>query len=202
MSLEDEGEMIGERSESVPTVDPGYRCNGKRINRDDDGTVRFIGYCSQRAGHGTDHLGEGRCKFHGGNAGAPSGNRNGATHGLRSDPESYYESLEPERQAEIERTTEAILERLRAKYDDRDRIDRELAHRVAIKLDIVEQASVYIQEEGLIQVIETAHSSKETRNTLLAQLRRYDKSIIDDLSKLGVFDDQTEKVDQWREFIE
>jgi hypothetical protein len=189
MSLDRESDLIGELSDDVPTIDPREDCNGKKVEKTENGEVLFNGYCNNRAGFSTDHVGEGRCKYHGGcSTGAPKGNRNGATHGLRSDPESYYESLEPERQAEINRTTEAILARLRAKYDDRDKIDRELAHRVAIKFDIVEQASVYIQEKGLTQVIETAHSSKETRNTLLAQLRRYDKSIIDDLEKLGVFD--------------
>ena len=200
MSLEREDDLIGERSESVPTVDPGYRCNGKRIDRDDDGVVRFVGYCSQRAGHGTDHVGEGRCKFHGGNAGAPKGNRNGETHGLRSDPETYYESLSPEQRKKIERTTEAIVSRLRRKYDREDRIDHELAHRVAIKLDIVEQASVYIEEKGLTEVIKSAHSARERKNTLLDQLRRYDKSIIDDLEKLGVFDDDPGGgVEKWKQ---
>ncbi|WP_394739618.1 hypothetical protein [Natronococcus roseus] len=193
MSLEREDELIGEPSEDVPKIEPGEDCNGKKIDRTDEGDVLFNGYCNNPAGFSTDHVGEGRCKFHGGySSGPPEGSRNAATHGLSSDPETYFESQSPERQAEIERTTEAILERLRAKYDHEDKIDHELAHRVAIKLDIAEQASVYIQETGLIQVIETAHSSKETRNTLLAQLRRYDKSIIDDLEKLGVFDHQTE----------
>ncbi|ELY61267.1 hypothetical protein C492_09535 [Natronococcus jeotgali DSM 18795] len=74
---------------------------------------------------------------------------------------------------------------------------------MAVKLDIAEGASAYIEEKGLIQVIETAHQSRETRNTLLAQIRRYDKSIIDDLEKLGVFEDtdESDEVDQWRGFI-
>lgn len=37
--------------------------------------------CQQRAGWGTDHVGEGRCKLHGGNAGAPKGSQNAKTHG-------------------------------------------------------------------------------------------------------------------------
>jgi hypothetical protein len=34
--------------------------------------------CQRRAGWGTDHVGEGRCKQHGGNAGAPEGENNGS----------------------------------------------------------------------------------------------------------------------------
>lgn len=33
--------------------------------------------CARPAGWGTDHVGEGRCKQHGGNAGAPEGQANG-----------------------------------------------------------------------------------------------------------------------------
>jgi len=42
--------------------------------------------CSLPAGWGTDHVGEGRCRIHGGSAGAPTGRDNGAfEHGLFSD---------------------------------------------------------------------------------------------------------------------
>jgi|APHM01.1.fsa_nt_gi hypothetical protein len=41
--------------------------------------------CQQKAGWGTDHVGEGRCKFHGGASdGAPEGNDNALTHGGHS----------------------------------------------------------------------------------------------------------------------
>lgn len=39
--------------------------------------------CKQRAGWGTDHVGEGRCKLHGGKStGAPKQNKNAEKHGL------------------------------------------------------------------------------------------------------------------------
>lgn len=41
--------------------------------------------CRKGAGWGTDHPGAGRCKLHGGNAGAPPGEENGRfVHGLRA----------------------------------------------------------------------------------------------------------------------
>lgn len=43
---------------SLPTKQPGKYCNGIKS----DGT----GYCQNQAGKGTDHVGQGRCKFHGG----------------------------------------------------------------------------------------------------------------------------------------
>ena len=73
------------------------------------------GYCGQTAGMGTDHLGEGYCKHHGGNAGAPEGNdnavgnsgggapeenTNAATHGLYVETNATYQQIlsEDERQ--------------------------------------------------------------------------------------------------------
>ncbi len=41
--------------------------------------------CQQKAGWGTDHVGTGRCKLHGGKStGAPAGNQNAFKHGMRS----------------------------------------------------------------------------------------------------------------------
>lgn len=41
--------------------------------------------CKKKAGWGTDHLGSGRCKFHGGaSTGAPKGNQNARKHGIYS----------------------------------------------------------------------------------------------------------------------
>ena len=38
--------------------------------------------CQQKAGWGTDHVGTGRCKLHGGaSTGAPKGNKNALKHG-------------------------------------------------------------------------------------------------------------------------
>ena len=41
--------------------------------------------CQQKAGWGTEHVGSGKCKLHGGKTtGAPIGNRNAFKHGMRS----------------------------------------------------------------------------------------------------------------------
>ena len=57
----------------VPTVyegklEPNWYCRGWNGKREH--------YCRRRAGHGTEHLGIGRCRYHGGNSITP--------HGLRS----------------------------------------------------------------------------------------------------------------------
>ncbi|MFC6825686.1 hypothetical protein [Halopelagius fulvigenes] len=66
------------------------------------------GYCGQRAGMGTDHLGEGYCKYHGGaapggareGAGAPEENTNSVSHGAYADQSNLYSEkfTDPQRQ--------------------------------------------------------------------------------------------------------
>ncbi len=59
----------------------------------------FAGYCGSAAGKETDHLGEGRCKFHGGNNSGDNGqggsedNTNAVTHGAYADENSYYQNV-------------------------------------------------------------------------------------------------------------
>lgn len=62
----DEADLHGRPLDDVPERDPGEYCNARKS---DSGT--FEGYCDARAGAGTDHLGDGRCKWHGG--GTPRG---------------------------------------------------------------------------------------------------------------------------------
>jgi hypothetical protein len=51
--------------------------------------------CALRAGWGTDHVGEGRCKLHGGagrdRRGAPEDNGNAETHGLTADRDKWFD---------------------------------------------------------------------------------------------------------------
>ena len=47
--------------------------------------TRAGGKCQLQAGHGTDHIGTGRCRLHGGaSKGAPKGNKNALKHGIYS----------------------------------------------------------------------------------------------------------------------
>ena len=74
-----EEELIGMPIEEVPQRDPGDDCNARKS---DDGT--FEGYCGQRAGHRTEHQGDGRCWLHGGKS--PRGEDSPSfKHGLFSD---------------------------------------------------------------------------------------------------------------------
>lgn len=109
----DVDELLGEPLSEVPKKDPDdENCNGKRKEKQDDEYV-FAGYCASWPGRGTDHVGEGRCKNHGGNngdnappapegndyakdndGGAPENNQNSMKTGLHSDPVGLFKWLE------------------------------------------------------------------------------------------------------------
>jgi len=198
MSLEEEDEFLGEESHRVPTVDPGEYCNGKKTKRDDDGTTIFAGYCNAKAGKGTDHLGQGRCKHHGGcSTGAPEGNQNAQTHALNADPFNYYQSLPYEQKEYVRAIAATIEDRIRTNTGTVDYLDRIIARRIAIELHIVSKASDYVMNvSGLTETIVTGHGSHEKKATLLGEVRKRDKAIFKMLKKLGVLDDfKSQKAD-------
>ncbi|WP_436933680.1 hypothetical protein [Halovenus marina] len=93
----DEQELLGEPISEVPKQDPtDDHCMGRRSK-----SGEFVGYCRSTPGRGTDHVGEGRCKHHGGcaeggareDSGAPEDNTNAVTHGAYADENSYYQNI-------------------------------------------------------------------------------------------------------------
>lgn len=105
---EREEELIGLPMDEVPKIDWGEECNARRQDRD---TREFIGYCGNGAGKGTEHPGEGRCKFHGG--GSPRGPEHPHfEHGLFSD----YLGEEDQAAVEALRETDNV-EKLQAIVD-------------------------------------------------------------------------------------
>jgi len=114
--------------------------------------------CARPAGWGTDHPGEGACKLHGGNAGAPEGNQNRTTHGLNADPKKYFEGLPPAQQEYIREVAGTIEDRLCANGRSLDMLDRAMALRIAIEFHIVGKATDYVENSsGLTQTVNTEH---------------------------------------------
>lgn len=163
--------------------------------------------CGLPAGWGTDHPGEGACKLHGGNAGAPEGNNNAETHALNADPYNYYESLGPEQREFIHRTASTIEDRIRKNTGKVDLLDEKLAKRIAIEFHIVSKATDYlINVSGLTQVTSGEKGSREHKAALLGEIRKRDRAIVQMLRDLGVLNDpeskKAEYLDEWRSWVE
>jgi hypothetical protein len=142
--------------------------------------------CKRPAGWGTDHVGEGRCKLHGGNAGAPEGNQNAAKHALNSDPHHYFKSLSSEERAYIEKIASVIEDRIRENTGKLGPMDRTMARMIAIKIHIAWKASDHIaNESGLMQ--ETGDRTEPA--PLFKEFRRYNDSIFRNLQKIDALID-------------
>lgn len=151
-------------------------------------------------------MGNGRCKLHGGCAGAPKNNQNASTHGLTADPHHYHQSLPPEEREFVERLSQIILDRVERLNGDLDHMDHVLARQVAIQFHIASKATAYVQEEsGLMQEVPSGASSRKEGVPLLKEIRKYDQSIFQNLDKLGVFDQPPQNdvtiTELWREFV-
>lgn len=216
MTVGDEDDWIGEEIHVVPKLDPDDDCNGKKkmkeggeVVRNDDNHVLFGGYCNNPAGKATDHTGEGRCTFHGGDTetpGAPTHNQNAAKQSLTADPHHYHENLPSDEQQWIEDTTTAMLERIRRIHGrDPDFLDQALAKSIAINFHILSKARDYSKDE-LVQVIIKDGDSIEEKGALVEEVRRFQNSIIDNIKKLGLLEDpETQKANalgEWREFVD
>lgn len=82
-----EQELVGHPLDEVPQRDPDEDCNARR---DDDG--RFLGYCNRTSGWGTESD-QGRCRTHGGDGGAPEGNKNAEGNDGGAAPEGNENAL-------------------------------------------------------------------------------------------------------------
>lgn len=74
--------------------------------------TRNGGKCQHKAGHGTDHVGTGKCRLHGGaSKGAPKGNKNAQKHGIYSSILSVQE-LDAAKQMQGSVETELAIARI------------------------------------------------------------------------------------------
>lgn len=90
------------------------RVNGTGVPKVDPGPHAGEGYCRKVAGYGTDHVGEGRCKLHGGNAGRPP--ETGLYSERRSELRQKLLDGGEEDEAEVMRTELAVLRTLLSEH--------------------------------------------------------------------------------------
>jgi len=117
---------VGRPLDEVPEISPGQHCNSRRWDRcEEEDEVVFAGYCQNRAGKGTNHVGEGRCKFHGGaadNTGESNGNY---SHGAYTDKWADDPSRDPHE----------IVDELASKHSESpDEIARHIAAQLLLQM--------------------------------------------------------------------
>lgn len=180
------------------------KCNAK---------AKSGGLCALPAGYDTDHLGEGRCKFHGGaGSGAPKGNTNAMKHGLYAQRSNYYSAMPAEEKAWIDALVESMLED--APFSKENFQKFQMLREIGIDMHKKRQANDYTEEEGLIQenIVrdEEGNPMMDSNGDLLTDTDenpinltydRLDRSALKKMKDLGLLDDPESKKAQAGESI-
>ena len=142
--------------------------------------TRSGGKCQLKAGWGTDHVGEGKCKLHGGaSKGPPKGNKNARKHGV-------YESVIRDQLKDEEKET---FDKVSADDDLKQEL-KILRFKLLRLLEPVEQQQ--IMSNGQIETIEI---DEVTKSKAIAKLVDNIRKLVKDNKEING-GDEAEKVDE------
>jgi hypothetical protein len=199
---DNEEELIGEPLDNVDKIDPDYHCNARKWEWEDEDEQKnqlFAGYCNNRAGYKTDHVGAGRCTFHGGSTGAPKNNVNAAKHNLYTERSNYYENLAAVEQAWIDELVRSMLNDAPFGADNFQKF--QMLREIAIDMHKKRQANDYTAEEGLIQenIVRDDEGdpvmrdgdlvTEDEENPINIAYDRLDRTMTRKMKELGLLDD-------------
>lgn len=179
----------------MPNKEPLDHCCGakvrpRQIPADWD---QDVGYCANKAGFRTDHVGDGRCYLHGGLS-ESEGNNNAEKHGMYADRQNYYENRNTKEQAWIDSIVESILDD--APFGPEAKYKLEMVRNTAIDMHKLQNANDYIDEKGVVHKDKTVGYTDDGKpikmdeeNVLNIAYDRLDRNVTRKLEKLGVMDD-------------
>jgi hypothetical protein len=156
------------------------------------------GYCANRAGFRTDHVGEGRCYLHGGRN---RGSNHAEKHGMHADRQNYYDNRSADEQQWIDSIVESILDD--APFGPDSTYKLEMVRQVAIDMHKMKNANDYIDEKGVVHRDKTVGYTDDGKpikmdeeNVVNVAYDRLDRATTRKLEKLGVMDDpESQKAD-------
>lgn len=161
------------------------------------------GYCALTAGYDTDHLGEGKCKYHGGRGGAPNGNTNGEKHGIYTQRSTYYQNLSGEEKAWVDALVESMLGDAPFTKDNFQKF--QMLREIGIDMHKKRQGNDYTAEEGLVQenvvrddegdpIMRDGELVTETEeNPVNLAYDRLDRTMTSKMKKLGLLSSPEDK---------
>jgi hypothetical protein len=158
------------------------------------------GYCANRAGFRTDHVGDGRCYLHGGIS-ENHGTNYAEKHGLYADRQNYYKNRTDAEQQWIDGVVESILDEAPFGADSFYKL--QMVRNVAIDMHKLKNANDYIDEKGVVHKDKTVGYTDDGQpimmdeeNVLNIAYDRLDRATTRKLEKLGVMDDpESQKAD-------
>lgn len=176
---------------------------GARVSERSDGS----GYCELPKGYDTDHLGEGRCKYHGGRGGSfEAGNNAAETHALYSQRTNYYNNREPQERAWIDSLVESMMEDAPFTRDNFQKF--QMVREVAIDMHKKRRSNDYIAENGIVdeQVVRDDEGNPIVRdgelvteteeNPVHLMYDRLDRTMTKKMKELGIMEDEQAQATQ------
>jgi len=151
--------------------------------------------CQQVAGWGTDHVGEGRCKLHGGvtgdNHGPPEGTANAEKHGLRADPEKWFDRHRDDVEPFVRALVASYLDDAPFGWNDVAKVDQLVE--VAIDQARLRESNEYLDEFLTEQTVSVTENGQEVtrleENPAHMPRDRIKRTNAKILKELGIMDD-------------
>lgn len=175
---------------SVELSDPDEDVSTYEVEIEDDDPyitnvdTELQGYCERY------QMDNGRCYVHGGNAGPPEGNTNGMTHGLHAQRSNYFEQLDDDAKAFIERLVDSWLDDAPFDRDSFAKVSE--LYRIAVDQHRLWNAQDEFKE-GMVteQTVMTDSGAQTVRDENPANLPydRLDRTTFKKLKDMGVLDD-------------
>lgn len=151
-------------------------------------------------GYGTDHKGEGNCKYHGG-AGEQfeEGNNENEKHSLYSKRSLYYENRNAEEKAWIDTLISSMLDDAPFTKDDFQKF--QMLRNIAIDMHKLRTANDYMEENGLIEedfvrdedgnpiIRDGEYVTESKENPINLVYDRVNRTKTKEMKELGLLDD-------------
>jgi|APHM01.1.fsa_nt_gi hypothetical protein len=161
------------------------------------------GYCANRAGFRTDHVGDGKCYLHGGcSRSANKGNNHAEKHGLYADRQNYYKNRSTQEQYWIDSVVESLLDDAPFSADNFAKM--QMLRNIAIDMHKMQNANDFIDKAGLVQedkVVGYADNGKpikeDQENPINVTYDRLNRTMTRQMKELGILDDpESQKAEQ------
>lgn len=153
------------------------------------------GYCANKAGFRTDHIGDGRCYLHGGGSKtANTGNNYAEKHGLYADRQNYYKNRTTLEQQWIDAVVESLLDDAPFSADNFAKMS--MIRNIAIDMHKLKNANDFIDKAGLVQedkIVGYGNNGKpikeDKENPINVTYDRLNRTMTRQLKELGILDD-------------
>lgn len=153
------------------------------------------GYCENKAGFRTDHVGDGRCYLHGGGSKtANEGNNYAEKHGLYADRQNYYKNRPSAEQAWIDAVIESLIDD--APFGTENFAKMQMLRNIAIDMHKLQNANDFIDKAGLVEedkVVGYADNGKpikeDQENPINITYDRLNRTMTRQMKELGILDD-------------